>query len=597
MNFLSFPELTDKAQNAFKRFPLTLLWALIGTLSFMYFIHEDEKLFEEQLGICLMFILGISWLMGTQFLIEQLGRPKKGMFLKLIVVGLLLAFYWHLPEGTKIDDTPAFFIRFFLYFIAGHLFVLFAPFLLKWHKVAYWNYLKSTAMALSRSAFFSGVLFLGLVLTLAAIDALFEVNIPGQRYGQLFIFCVGVVNTWIYLSDFPLEIHQNTSIHFQKALEVLVKYILIPLVILYVLILYVYGLKIVLQWELPQGRVSYLITALAFLGFIVQVIINPVQKTLASWAINRFHPWFYILLLPPTVLLFVAIFRRIADYGITEKRYFVMVLAFWIAAMTLYLLFTKKKNLIVLPISLFALTLLSSFGFWGVLPVSINSQLRQFEKVFNEVNTQNKIASTDQFRQLKSIILYVNERESLSKLNHITGIDMQNAFKDTANGLSMASRRIDTRKVMDSLGISVNPENLANVPPFGTHYNYYADQNRVNEYDIRNFNYFATIRFHSQAANKMEIGDFYIHFNSEQVNLLLVNKNDSSRTLQIPLRSKLLQLSKRGVNLGHPGEKEMTLEVKADSVTAKLIVTELDYTIKQDSIHLIHSSAYLFLKQ
>ena len=134
--------------------------------------------------------------------------------------------------------------------------MFFAPFITKWDKTAYWNYLISVGASIVRSALFSGVLYLGLILALAAIDALFDVSIDGKRYGQLFIFCLGIVNTWIYLSDFPKNILENTKVHINKALEVFVKYILIPLVLLYIIILYVYSFKIIFQWELPKGWVS-----------------------------------------------------------------------------------------------------------------------------------------------------------------------------------------------------------------------------------------------------------------------------------------------------------------------------------------------------
>jgi len=84
---------------------------------------------------------------------------------------------------------------------------------------------------------------------------------------------------------------------------------------------------------------------LALLGFIIHVMVNPIQKTIKSWVINKFNPWFYNLLLPLVVLLFIAIFRRIRDYGITENRYFVLIIAIWILAMVLFLLLSKKKQL------------------------------------------------------------------------------------------------------------------------------------------------------------------------------------------------------------------------------------------------------------
>ena len=68
--------------------------------------------------------------------------------------------------------------------------------------------------------------------------------------------------------------------------------------------------------------------------------------------LKNFYPWFYYLLLPLVTLLFVAIFRRINEYGITEKRYFIVVIAVWILAMIIYMLFSKTKKNRVFPLSL-----------------------------------------------------------------------------------------------------------------------------------------------------------------------------------------------------------------------------------------------------
>ena len=375
-----------------------------------------------------------------------------------MVLSFLAIFYWHLPDFEKYSHDPSYIVRFFLYLIAGHLFAFFAPFLHKWDKKAYWNYLKSIAFAILRSAFFSGVLYLGLVFALVAVDALFEVDIRGERYGQLFIFCLGIVNTWIYLSDFPKNIFDDQHIFFNKAIEVFVKYILIPLVLLYSIILYAYGSKILFQWELPQGWVSYLVTALALLGLLVQVIIDPVQKTVKSWTINSFYPWYYIMLLPLIALLFVAIFRRILDYGITENRYFVLVIAFWILGISLYLLLAKKRRLNVLPISLFILAMLSSFGPWGAFNVAKNSQLHQFKKVFQKVKANHNLASHTEYDQLKSILTYLDERRSLSLLNETTNIAMETAFKDTIDGKFQSYGYLDTHKVIGFIGNRPGPQ-------------------------------------------------------------------------------------------------------------------------------------------
>jgi hypothetical protein len=375
MTLPSLDEIVHKALSAFKRFPVVLIWILLGSFFCVYIIEVDSPaLFNKHGAAVLTLILGISWFIGLQFYLEQTREPRKWAWTKLVLLALLGLFHYHLPNLSQNDD-PTYIIRFFLYLLAGHLFVLFAPFILKWQKEAYWNYLAKVATAIGRSLLFSGILYLGLVLALLAIKFLFDHELDPKRYGQLFVLCAGIVNTWIYLSDFPKDIFGTTQVRFGKPLEVMVKYILIPLAFLYLIILYAYGIKIIIAWELPKGWVSYLVSTLALLGFTVQMIITSVQKSDKSWAFTKFYPWFHLLMCPLIILLFIAIIRRILDYGITENRYFVLVMALWILANTLYLLISKKKLMKVLPISLCILAMITSFGPWGAFSTSKKSQV------------------------------------------------------------------------------------------------------------------------------------------------------------------------------------------------------------------------------
>ncbi|MBT9186864.1 DUF4153 domain-containing protein [Zobellia russellii] len=598
MAFLSLNDLTSKAQSAFKRFPLTILWALCGTLYAIWVVDAPKEAnTDNQTNIILTFILGVSWLIGSQFFLEQLKNSKKAIWLKPVLLLLLFLFYWHLPEVDTFDDDPIYLVRFFLFLIAGHLFVLFAPFLFKWNKNAYWNYLKAAGFAIVRSGFFSGVLYLGLVLALLAIDALFNMRIDGDIYFQLFLFCLGVVNTWIYLSDFPKNIHQQKEIHFNKALEVFVKYILIPLVILYLLILYSYSIKILVEWELPKGWVSYLVTALAFLGFTVQVIINPIHETVKSWTIKRFYPWFYILILPLLVLLFIAIFRRVSDYGITENRYFVILLAFWILGISLFLLFSRKKSLLILPFSLFILAILSSFGFWSASSVSLKSQTHQFQIVYENVLQNNRLATSDQYNQLTSILKYLDDRKSVNQLNSITGIEIKDIFKDTFSDEPEVFNWFDSQKVLDSLDIALAPNEFGSEARNTKYFNYYADRQQAQNYTLKGYHDLAVFTINENISTNASIGVYTIDYDHKNNFLSLLAPKDSLTLHEIQLLPKLRDLSKRGTNLYNIDPEQMIMEVEHENISVKIIFDELNFRKMGDSLHLSSARIFLFLKQ
>lgn len=460
---------------------------------------------------------------------------------------------------------------------------------------AYWNYLNSLVSAVIRSGFFSGVLYIGLALALSAIDALFEVHVDGDVYFQIFLFCLGIVNTWIYLSDFPTDIRQQTTIDFKKVLDVFVTYILIPLIILYLLILYVYAFKIVVQWQLPQGWVSYLVTALAFLGFTVQVIINPVQNRSDSWTISKFHPWFYRLMLPLIGLLFVAIFRRISDYGITENRYFVVALAFWILGTVLFLLFNKKRKLIVLPLSLFVLTLLSSFGFWGAASVSERSQLQQFQKIYEKVLSNKKVSTFEQYNQLRSILTYFENRDGLQDLNTITGLNMGQLYRNgDTNGSKGEFGWLDTDKVMDSLGLTVEDgaEQLVNS---SNHY-YYNSSYLPITYNIEGYQRMVPFIFWKDYNSEDTfLGDYSVTYNNTTMSVELCSA--TNKVLRIPLENRLTSLSKRDKDLNKVNQNEFLIPVENDSLKALLIFQELQFYVQNKKVELSRANTMILIKE
>ncbi|WP_428743520.1 DUF4153 domain-containing protein [Tenacibaculum sp.] len=577
----SFGEITSKTKEAFKRFPLTLSWAIIGTLFTLFTIEADTFDNAFNARVILTFVLGISWLIATRFFKEQFKKNISWLF--VITFGFLALFYFSFNiDNDRVHQNSI--IRFVLYFIAGHLLVIVAPFIIKWNKSAYFNYLKSVFIAIVRSFFFSLILYLGIVLALLAVKHLFNVDFKGERFLQVFVICIGIVNTWIYLSDFPKDIHNQIAINYTKALEVLVKYILIPLVILYLIILYAYSLKIVINWNLPKGWVSYLVIALSFLGFIVQILINPIQKTIASRAIRKFYPWFYYLLLPLLLLLFVAIFRRVNEYGITENRYFVLTLAFWILAMTLYMLVSKRKKIKAFPFSLAIIAIFVSFGFWGAFSVSTKSQVRQFEKVYTDIKNTDFTTTFEKKNQLRSIIHYLNEKNELEKLETIIGYNPKTMFK-TESHWQLQS------KLMDSLNIKVTDK--PNDPYKNNYYN-------IDEYDltidVKNYDVLRSL-FLNTYENKNTIKDYHFSLPKKTNTIKIWSGDNHIGDIDCSNLVEKLESQDKNYNLD---PKLMTIEHHFETLNVKLIFKNIGLSEFGDNTskkYVSSISVYVLIKE
>ena len=102
------------------------------------------------------------------------------------------------------------------------------------------------------------------------------------------------------------------------------KKLVLPLVVVYLCILYAYMGKIILTWTLPQGWVTILIMAFSVIGMLAMLLVHPFQQLTEHAWIKVITKNYYRSLLPLLVLQYVAIFTRISDYGFTSARWAVV---------------------------------------------------------------------------------------------------------------------------------------------------------------------------------------------------------------------------------------------------------------------------------
>lgn len=575
-----FNELPSKAISAFKRFPIVIAWSILGSIYVVSLIAVDARIFDDYTAEMLTLILGVSWLIGAQFFSESLRDKRIGWLLKLLIIGLLAVYYFSFPKEEFLSN-PIIYIRWFLLFLAGHIFVFFAPFIKRWDKIDYWNYLQHIVISIARAALFSFVIFGGVALAILAVDELFNISISDDVYGQLYVICVGVVNTFIYLSDFPKKIHETQELHYNKALDVFLKYILIPILVLYLVIVYAYSVKIVLLWELPQGWVSYLITILAIIGFIIQIIIEPVRKTHSSILVKKFYPFFYLLLLPLLVLLFVAIYTRISDYNFTENRYFLVVLAVWILGISLYMIISKKKRLSLIPISLFILCILASYGPWSAFNVSVRAQVGELKQLVNKIKAQpEELISFDEASQFRNIATYLKEREKLQQLDAALGFKTSYIENSYSAG----------KRLLDSLYGSDRAKSIT------SHNNYQYDYYYYNQNDYNQQVKLAIENYHTLVEMHLRTSEAHRYQMSHDANHLVI-KNQENTLIDFDIDSALIKSIKKYPDLDKAPQKELTYSFTNDTGDYKLVLKNLRFSKEsKTTISLIHLSGYFLIK-
>ncbi len=154
----------------------------------------------------------------------------------------------------------------------------------------------------------------------ATVNALFELSLGEIWYGHFLVFVLLLVLPLLCIR--LLQGNANLSL-VEDLLRMMVDRVLSAALVVYAAILYGYILRILIRWELPDGGVAYMV--LLFLGVALACYLLRLQLE------KRHFEWFYkafpAIAVAPLGLLWTGIFRRIGEYGITEARFYLLVVA------------------------------------------------------------------------------------------------------------------------------------------------------------------------------------------------------------------------------------------------------------------------------
>jgi len=385
----SIPVIWDNAKEVAVRFPLAVACAIGFTFLAINQVDtgvDHSNVWKQRL----LFTLGtgLPLMIGLHACVELIAKSVLSKFLILMSgVALLLLIYFVIAPDFEFEQLrrP---IRFLSIFLIFHLFVSVVPVLKAGSTIEFWEYNKNLLVQWYIGAFYTLVIYSGLSIALLAIDQLFEIHMDGKLYIYIFFILAFLYHPFIFLSGYPLFSFKNEEkTEWIKALKVLVNYILIPMSMLYFVILYAFGFKIIANWQLPHGWVSSLVLGFSGVG-IFSFLLNFRLADLYENRLSGFYKkYFYYGLLPLVFLLFAAIFRRLSDYGFTPPRYFVLITGIWLFGICIYFILSKKDSIKWIPLSLM-----------GFLIVGTMSPIDAFETTVR--NQKKRIQSSLEAKQL-----------------------------------------------------------------------------------------------------------------------------------------------------------------------------------------------------
>ncbi|MCC7030604.1 MAG: DUF4153 domain-containing protein, partial [Chitinophagaceae bacterium] len=354
------------------RFPIPILSGVLAFVFIFIELHYNETGSAESknytfIKLFLECLSGISYFTAVDIFAEtkkiELSKKTGLYILGFCILGL---HYYSITPGM-FDSESVFVSRYLIFITSFHLLVSFLAFYNREEISSFWQYNFFLFVKFLMSFAFALTLFIGLGGALLGIDKLFNVKLDNNYYLDLLLFIFLIVQTIIFLYFIPRSFEVfKIKIVFNKSVRIFVQYILLPIVLVYIVILYLFLFRIIIYNSIPPGWVCMPILIFSIVGILTYLLVYPIRRESTNQAIFIYSRYFFYILLPLLSLYFIAIIKRIMPYGITEDRYLVFMLGVWLLIISVYIIISKRDNIIIIPMSLFLVLFMSAIGPWGM---------------------------------------------------------------------------------------------------------------------------------------------------------------------------------------------------------------------------------------
>lgn len=593
--FKRFPSLSHvfvHAGGALRRFPYVLAAAATGTAAAIYLIHQDSTTTTPAaLKLLLVSALGLPLFTALTTYAERKGwRDSTRLAFPLLGAALLALYYFTLP--VDIERPLSHVVRFFLLGLGLHFLVAFLPYLRSGEVDGFWQYNKSLFIRFLTAALYSGVLFAGLAIALAAVDHLFGVDIDEKIYGELWCIIAGLFNTWVFLAGIPEDLEaQNRADDYPAGLKVFTQYILLPLVVLYFVILIAYEAKILATWNWPKGWVSHLVLWYSVVGILSLLLLYPLQKRTENRWIVAFGRWFFRGLIPLVLMLFLAIYQRIDEYGITVNRYLVLSMAVGLAVVVLYFVFSRRRDIRAIPIVLSALAFLTAYGPQSAFSVSAWSQRQRLEAYM----VKHGILQAGSVRKTTAEIPWEDRREMSSIVSYLCEWHGAGAYAgwfpdslmavwDTTKGSAWQEQ------VTEAMGFKYYPRWRGSTD--GEYFNFSTDKSKPRALTIADFDYLLEINSNlaadSLAAFALDGDSCFVRFNRDSATIWICMGPDGrtgADSVVLELQAGIQGLVEEGVPREIEPER-LTFDREGRQYTVRVMIQNVNGNVADGRVKL-----------
>lgn len=336
MNFFLniFDRLSLSLLETLKRFPLASLSAFLVTLIWVMLIevnyHQNHEITILANKVAFVLTIGV-------FLFPVLHLLNRSLWFKLIGGGMLYAYFYFLPSSLGTVDIE----RHLLLLFALSFMFFWAPFLnTNISNKNIWEWTMKILLILLATVLLTLTLYMVFFVVMFSLETLFEIKISSQRYVQFAIMVVGLFSVNFFLSQMPKYICLLQLKKYTRIGAVFTKYVLTPITIIYMFILFAFIIKVLLlqKWEIVT--VDWMIISFSFLAIATYMFWTPL--------ILKMNSKFRVLIWGSTFLLSIvlglSIWIRLGQGLSIESLYLIFLFDVWLFLMSLYFLLFNNAS-------------------------------------------------------------------------------------------------------------------------------------------------------------------------------------------------------------------------------------------------------------
>ena len=397
-------------------------------------VHTYTDVHRKALeDLYLAFFMSAVFAIPATLLTQKLSTLKKYLIQSGVAdAGLLLGFFSHRGFGNSVYNE----LYYFGILCAATLITLYI-FIPKENSRTYFSLVFKHALFCSLMTF---ILMGGLCLLIFAVQNLILNTHDSDIYECCIFFCAFVfgVNTFTY---YLFNRRQDESSG--KAFKVITLHILFPIFALLILILYIYLLKALILFKLPNGQINWFVSFASCFYIVFYFILREYDELPVIKFFYKFGAFAFI---PLIAVQIYAYFIRVNAYGFTGYRYSSLLFIIF-SIITILLTFIKKGKYTNLAI--IALTVIVLFD--SVTPLNLINMAHksQFSRMVNVMNKYNiydektdtlkiydpdslEAAITDEDREaLKSAYHYILYTSKLPKPDWSVRVEWVEGIKNT----------------------------------------------------------------------------------------------------------------------------------------------------------------------